>query len=433
MDKNIGPNSNRFKEINEEISEEENKEAEIEHEEEDPDNENLEEEIKKEEKLAKDQFRAKLVKMTGVIIIVIIIIVLIGFIISLTSKKNYTYAEVEDIMKEAAHSYFSDHKKKLPSTISQKVEIHDTVLAEEEYMKTLDKYLNMDSCSGKVVVQKSNQNSYNYTSYLDCGSDYTTTELYKKVLDKKNIVTEGYGLYSYNGGYVYRGSDVNNYVKFEGNDTIWRILKINSNQEITLIQNEGSINSFAWDNRYNNSFDDTIGINTYKNSFISVIVNRLYNGKLNDESDSDYLYYNEEPTILPKGIKSKLLKFRSCVGKRSSSDTSKDGSPECSEIMESKVALLPVYDFLNASLDPNCKTTVAPDCQNYNYLTNEGNYWLANGTTEDSASVYSVNSQGYVEDSYANSEQGVRLIIRIGKDMMMEKGKGTKKNPYVVR
>ncbi len=433
MDNKIGPNGNRFKEINEEISEDENKEVEAEYEEEDLHDENLEEEIKKEEKLAKDQFRAKLVKMMGVIIIVIIIIVLIGFIISLTSKKNYTYVEVEDIMKEAAQSYFSDHKKKLPSTISQKVEIHDKVLAEEEYMKTLDKYLYTDLCSGKVVVQKSNQNSYSYTAYLDCGSDYTTTELYKKVLDKKNIVTEGYGLYSYNGGYVYRGSDINNYVKFEDNDKIWRILKINSNHEITLVQNEGSINSFPWDNRYNHSFDDNLGINTYQNSFISVIVDRLYNNRINDESDSDYLYYNEEPTIFTKKIRSKLLKFKSCVGKRSSSDTSKDGSPECSEIIESKVALLPVYDFLNASLDPNCKTTKVPDCQNYNYLTNEGNYWLANGMTEDTASVYFVNSQGYIEDSYANSEQGIRLVIRIGSDMMIEKGKGTKKSPYVIR
>lgn len=433
MDNKIGPNSNRFKEINEEISEEEKKEVEAEYGEEDLDNENLEEEIKKEERLAKEQFRARLVKMMGVIIIVIILIVLIGFIISLTSKKNYTYAEVEDIMKEAAQAYFSDHKKKLPSTISQKVEIHDKVLVEEEYMKTLDKYLNTDLCSGKVVVQKSNKNSYSYTSYLDCGSNYTTTELYKKILDKKNIVTEGYGLYSYNGGYVYRGSDVHNYVKFEDNDKIWRILKINSNHEITLVQNEGSSNSFPWDDRYNRSFDENLGINTYQNSFMSVIVDRLYNNKLNDESDSDYSYYDEEPAIFTKKIRSKLLKFRSCVGKRSNVDTSKDGSPECSEVIESKVALLPVYDFLNASLDPNCKTTKAPDCQNYNYLTNEGNYWLANGTTEDNSSVYCVNSQGYIEDMYANSELGVRLVIRIGSDMMIEKGKGTKKSPYVIR
>ncbi len=59
MDNKIGPNGNRFKEINEEISEDENKEVEAEYEEEDLHDENLEEEIKKEEKLAKDQFRAK--------------------------------------------------------------------------------------------------------------------------------------------------------------------------------------------------------------------------------------------------------------------------------------------------------------------------------------------------------------------------------------
>ena len=430
MDNNIGPNSNRFKDnLKEETHD--TIDQEVDEIEEDP--EKLEEEIKKEEKLAKEQFRARIVKMMGVVIIIIIIIVLIGFIISLTSKKNYTYAEVEDIMKNAAENYFADNKKKLPSSTSQKVEIHDSVLAEEEYMKTLDKYLQSDSCSGKVVVQKNDTNSYRYTSYLDCGDIYQTTELYKKVLDKKNIVTEGYGLYQYNGGYVYRGKDVNNYVKFEDSDVLWRIIKVNTDNEVTLVQDETTINSFVWDERYNNALEDTLGINTYQNSSVSTVINKIYNNKLNDDSESDYIYYDDEPAIFTKSIRAKLLKFRFCVGKRSSTDTSKDGSPECSEIVETKVSLLPVYDFLNASLDPNCSTTTSPDCQNYNYLTNEGGYWLANGSTEDTASVYAVTSQGYISDYYANSEQSLKLVVRVGSDMMIEKGKGTKKSPYVIR
>lgn len=423
MDKNIGPNSNRFKDI----KKEEKKEEETFQEEND-----LEEDIKKEESMARERFRTKIVKMMIVIFVVMMIIILIGLIISLTSKKNYSYQEVEDIMKEAAEDYFSSHDEKLPKKTSQKVEIDHSILEEEKYMKPLEKYLK-NGCSGKVVVQKKEAKSYSYTTYLDCGENYQTTELYKKLLDKDTIVTEGYGLYQYNGGYVYRGSQLDNYVRFEDNDTVWRILKMSSNHEITLVQNETTINSFSWDERYNNSLEDNLGINTYKNSLISMVVEKLYHNKLKDDSDSDYLYYDDEPTIFTKNIRSKLLSFRSCVGKRSSSDTSRDGTPECSETVDTKVSLLPVYDFLNASLDPNCKTTTSPDCQNYNYLVHNNGYWLANGSTLDTASVYFVGNQGYIQDYDANNQQRIRLVIRVGRDVMIVKGKGTKKNPYIIR
>ena len=145
--KNIGPNGNRYKDVTEDIKEiDSEKEENVD--EDSP--ENIEAEIKKEEKLAKEQFRAKIVKMMGVIVIIIIIIILIGFIISLTSKKNYSYAEVEDVMKEAAKSYFVDNEKKLPTS---KVKISSDVLAEEGYMNTLDKYLSNQTCSGEVFVE----------------------------------------------------------------------------------------------------------------------------------------------------------------------------------------------------------------------------------------------------------------------------------------
>lgn len=425
--KNIGPNGNRYKDVTDDIKEiDPEKEENVD--EDSP--ENIEAEIKKEEQLAKEQFRARIIKMMGVIVIIIIVIILIGFIISLTSKKNYTYAEMEDVMKDAAKSYFVDNEKKLPTS---KVKISADVLAEEGYMKTLDKYLTNQSCSGEVIVENTGNKTYSYTSYLNCGENYVTTELYKKVLDKKNIVTDGYGLYSYNGGYVYRGKDVNNYVKFEGTSGVWRIVKISSNNEITLIQNDLSINSYVWDERYNNRLEDTYGINEFKNSNVSTAIQKVYNNSLTDDADSDYYYYEEEPKLFSKNIKAKLLKFNACVGTRADNELSRDGGPECSEMVEAKVSLLPVYDFLNASLDPDCTNTVAPSCQNYNYLAAEGGFWLANGVSSDNAMVYLVDYQGYVNSTYANSDQKLRLVVRVGTDMMIEKGNGTRKNPYVIR
>ena len=55
----------------------------------------------------------------------------------------------------------------------------------------------------------------------------------ENIIANEKIVTSGYGLYAVNGNYVYRGELVNNYVKF--GKTLWRIVKITSNNNIVLI------------------------------------------------------------------------------------------------------------------------------------------------------------------------------------------------------
>ena len=81
-------------------------------------------------------------------------------------------------------------------------------------MKDLSEYLGDTACGGAVQVQKSGS-EYLYTPYLNCGENYATVELYKKVLSDNSIVTSGYGLYNMDYAKVFRGEDVNNFVKLE--------------------------------------------------------------------------------------------------------------------------------------------------------------------------------------------------------------------------
>ena len=100
-------------------------------------------------------------------------------------------------------------------------------------MKPLAEYVGEDkTCSGVVQVEKSGTN-YLYVPYLNCGDDYVTLELYRKVLANETIVTSGYGLYQTNGSYVFRGEVVNNFVKL--GESMWRIVKITSNNTMYLI------------------------------------------------------------------------------------------------------------------------------------------------------------------------------------------------------
>ena len=59
---------------------------------------------------------------------------------------------------------------------------------------------------------------------------------YDEIKNKKNLVSSGYGLYLYNDEYIYRGSNVNNYVKFSDSERIFRIVKVTKNNEVVLIQ-----------------------------------------------------------------------------------------------------------------------------------------------------------------------------------------------------
>lgn len=377
-----------------------------------------------------DEFRSKMIKMFGIVILALIVVLIIGFIISLFTKKNYTYAEVEDIMKNASINYFNDNKNKLPKDKSEIVEVDSNVLANNKYMKTLDKYLKNSSCSGKVSVEKLDKKSYNYTPILSC-KDYTTTKLYTEITKKDNIVTDGFGLYSMNNEYVYRGSNVNNYIKFSDSDILWRIIKTTTNGEIVLITDSITNNSFGWDERYNSQLENNNGIGIYKNSNIENELHKIYNNKISSSSPETFYSY-DEIEFLTKDDKTKLVEFNSCVGPRSESDTTKDGSTECKVIVKTKISMLPIYDFLNASLDVNCTSTKKQDCQNYNYLATKDSYWMVT-PSDQPAEIYSVLSPGYIESFYANTTSSLRPVVHLSENVMLEKGKGTKDNPYVIR
>ena len=96
------------------------------------------------------------------------------------------------------------------------------------------------------------------------------------------------------------------------------------------------------------------------------------------------------------------------------------------------MSLLSVYDYLNASIDPGCTKSISPECQNYNYLSEEDSFWLANGVSTDSSKLYYV-SAGSIDVDNAYSNNYIRTVIHLNDNVMIESGKGTKSNPYIIR
>ena len=354
--------------------------------------------------------------LMGGIIAVFIVGGLIMGLISLIKGRSYTYEEVENVMKDAAIDYFKDHKKSLP-TAKQVVEITDSTLIKHEYMNELDKYLGEDSnCSGKVSVRKI-EGKYVYIPYLNCGSDYNTTELHKVV--KEKVVTTGEGLYSVGDNYIYRGEKLKNYVKL--GKKIWRIVKINSNNETMLVLDTYYDQSNTWDDRYNVVREYNAGMNTYKLSRMRDYLKKIYK-----DTDSD-------TRILTASDKAKLTKFDLCVGKRHKFSTDKKNTEECKEILSNQnIGLLTVSDYIFASLDPNCKRDLDEACQNYNYLAADDDWALVTAVINDNTKVFYVKG-GDIDTDDAAGYFEVRPVVMLNDMAMVKKGKGTRKKPYIIK
>lgn len=367
--------------------------------------------------------KKKMFVFMGVIVAVLVVLLLTLYIVSLFSKKVYTYDEIEKVIKDATMAYFKDHADQLPQADGAIVEIGVENLIAEERMRALTEYTKEGvSCTGYALVEKAGE-EYLYTPYLNCGEEFETIELYKKILQEEEIKTTGYGLYNINGTYVYRGEEVNNYVELEKG--LWRIVKINANtNNLVLIKEYGVGSPVPWDDRYNNDSSYASGINTYSASRIKEYIDRIY--KEPNES------LNE--VMLGSSDKEKMVAYKLCVGKRGENETTNDGSIECSETLDNqRVGLLSAYDYINASTDPNCKAISNISCQNYNYLVEKYNWWLITADKALSYKAFNVNDNGRILSNNAIGYSYVRPVITINSKVLYKEGDGTKSNPYKLK
>ena len=355
-----------------------------------------------------------------IIVLTIITVILLTVFSGTSTKKSSTYADVEDTMIDGAKKFFSDNKKYLPKSNGGTVEISAQKLINEKYLAS--NYAS-SSCSGKVVVQN-NDDNFVYIPYLDCGSKYKTTEFYRKITDSNNIVKSGNGLYNENGTYVFKGDNVNNYIQID--NILWRVVKVTENNETVLIRDRRADNSisfttYPWDDRLNLDKGYNVGINNFSISRIKDTVNTILDDK-------------EEP-LINEDLKGHIVLHSFCTGKRNSADASKNMQTECTQVTEPmKVGLLTVSEFMNASLDGHCNTTMAESCENYNYLNvTDYDWWTITANSDNSYEVYYVAANGSVQVDDASTFNDVRPVIYLDSNTMFKSGKGTEEKPYKIR
>lgn len=359
------------------------------------------------------QLNKKLLLYMGIGIGLVALIAILSLIVSLIKGGKQNYKEVENKMVTAATKYYSKNPNLLPQNNGGMVTIDVNELVNNGELKSLSKLLkNEENCSGEVIVTKTDKYYY-YAPTLNCGKNYKTVTLADKITEEKNIVTEGDGLYLMNNNYVFRGEKINNYVKF--NNKNWRILRVDEDGTIRLLIID-RVDSKTWDDRYNIEKESAVGINDFR-------VSRIY--------DSLKTLYNDN-IVIDEENRSRIVPQDLCIGKRSQYEVLNDGSLECSDIIENEpFGLILVHEYMNASLDTTCESTLDPQCRNYNYLGHLArSTWTLTADVDTTHKAFKLNGRPSL--STASSTSGMSIVVELNSGIRFTKGDGSKTNPYIV-
>ena len=208
--------------------------------------------------------------------------------------------------------------------------------------------------------------SYNTeTSKLDSDTTNTHQPFYLDILSNNLLKVSGEttdGLYDLDNEYVFAGTNVNNYVEYEGKN--WRVLSIDKKDySMKLISVSG--NASLWSDETETDFAKATSQQT-----LSTNVNEY--GKLLESWNNGEIA-NQQNSI--DGLRSDLL----------------------SKNINSKAGLISVYDYVLASTSPSCNSNfLSSDCKNNNYLfnlfsANNDYVWTMN---TDGSSIWYIDATG---------------------------------------
>ncbi|MDD6272518.1 MAG: hypothetical protein PUA90_03245 [bacterium] len=364
--------------------------------------------------------------MGGVLIGILVILLVVVWAITNLKPVKYSYDELEEKIKKATESYYHKNPSMLPSEDGTYSLAYST-LESNGFIDPLSEIVeNGSSCNSHIIVIKSGP-EYTYIPYLDCGEIYSTKELYKQVLYNNSVVTSGSGLYqTTNGEYYFRGKIDNNYVAFgstqkrdENIDTIWKIISIKDNM-VKLKAVNPIRTKTVWDNRYNSTERSYDGYNDFDLSVLSEYLKNL----------------KKDNTILNESENAKLVSNKLCIGERTQEDTTTDGSTECSKLSadEYYYGTITPYEYIRASLDPECNTLGNQSCSNFNFLANLGqsDEWIITPSTKANNLAFVFRGSLFEEEKTKN-KNSIYPVITLNKYAFFKSGTGTLEDPYRIK
>lgn len=348
--------------------------------------------------------------------------------------KKDSFEKIEELMVEKTKEYHSTYPRKLPEDEGETKEVKVSILVNEGLMYDLNEYVSEGTkCTGRVAVTKIGDDKYTYTPYLNCGKAYKVVAFADEIKEnnkdnntyyildsaesKYSDVADYEGLYydekTTDGDYFFRGSNINNYVKLMDR-SIWRIISIDSEDNIHIISVNGQSNG-QWDLDYN----VTTGKSGRNEFDLSMLKTTLQEEVAKKDRFTDV-------------IRGKLVKYKWCIGKRSVSETNMNGKIECSTLSDEAlyVGAPALYEYLRASVDRSCTSSLLEVCRNDNFLSALP-FWTITADIDSTDKVYSITS---IPNLFASSSSGTyRPVVILNKNTIYTGGNGSKDDPYTIK
>lgn len=212
------------------------------------------------------------------------------------------------------------------------------------------------------------------------------TTISEAITLKKNITEVGDGLYKTDTTYLFKGTEVDNYLKYSG--YLFRIVSVDESGNIKLIT-EDSLTNLVW------------GLENYNNSYIKTW--------LNGKGEHEGIFYNSLNS--PENY---LTDTSFCVSELT------EKSKKCEEETTETVGLLSLLEYKKAGGSKS-------------YLNTDNYWWFS---TPSSSGVWYAYSDGEIADDINQGNEyysyGVRPVITLKGDLTLISGDGTLENPYTV-
>lgn len=265
--------------------------------------------------------------------------------------------------------------------------------------------------------------------------------------------TSGDGLYKdtyEDGRCIYRGSNPNNFIKF--NNELWRIIAVEKDDTLKIIRNDVFENEMVFDNstdriNENNTYcsecDErscNFGCNAWS-AVSGVFTNGNNSGTVTQDSSLN-IYLNNEyyNSIVDRDL---IAQHSFYYGGLTWGSAYKALITEEKEhTWNGKIGLINISDFYKASTSSSCNENVndhggeydtGAKCGLDNYLRCGKQYWSLSSNKVNSRYVIPITSDGFL-GSASSSVQViyVRPVLFINSDIKL-KGDGTADSPYLIK
>jgi type IV pilus assembly protein PilA len=370
-----------------------------------------------------------LIELIAVIVILgIIALIAVGSALNIfTKSKESLYNTQKEIIESAAKKWIIANNNYIPSDGSN-YELTLSTLVTEGYLDDgdIEDPRTGDNINAYVNVYFDSASNQYKAKLIDTDAEFAAQET---ILNASTVVTSGTGLYNDEdvaGRYYFKGSNPNNYIKF--NNEIWRIVSIESDGKIKIVKQDGFLKVYDETGKRTSSNGNTActsqaGCPIWAGNKNNVVQDSTLKSYLNSD------YYNQLNKKAKESITSGTwcYKYLTIPNNNTSSEFREDELNNFCETekVSDRIGILSVKEVIDSSIG-TCGFKIT--CQN-TYLNISKKYWLLNYN----ATSLILNASGQIVSNNSNdSSVYVKPVVYLDSSTLLT-GKGTSSSPFKIK